>query len=181
MAPPMLVGPCHDRAFIPFWKTDGNDFTDFCLDPPIVLGTLNEAPLRIVTNGEDRIFITEDGKVGIGTEPEAGAVDGYRLFVEDGIATRDVLVKHGVWPDYVFDKDYPLMPFKELRSYLNLNKHLPGIPSADVVQAKGGLEVGDTQKRLVQVVEEQALYILQLEERLNAMEQRLKALETSQH
>jgi hypothetical protein len=46
--------------------------------------------------------------VGIGTVPPSGSVNEYRLFVEDGIATRDVMVKVGEWPDYVFNEDYKL-------------------------------------------------------------------------
>jgi len=58
-----------------------------------------------------------------------------------------------------------------MRDYINLHKHLPGIPSAAELEEKGGVEVGDMQARILQVVEEQALYILQLEERLRALEQ----------
>ena len=116
--------------------------------------------------------INSDGKVGIGTVP-LGPVDGYRLYVEDGITCRDVLVKLGEWPDYVFTPSYELMPLADLRTYLTENHHLPGIPSAAVVAEAGGLEVGRMQTDLLRVVEEQALYILQLEERLRAIEQRL--------
>ena len=75
--------------------------------------------------------------------------------------------------------NYALRSFDELRSYLNANRHLPGIPSAAEVEAKGGMEVGDMQRRLLQVVEEQQLYILQLHERMEGMEQRVKVLEAS--
>ena len=108
--------------------------------------------------------------MGIGTTPPPGTIGQYRLFVEDGISTRDVLVKTGAWPDYVFDPRYELMPMPELREYLAVNKHLPGIPSAADVSAKNGVEVGDLQARMLKVMEEQALYILQLEERIKALE-----------
>ena len=38
---------------------------------------------------------------------------------------------------------------------------------------KGGVEVGDLQRRMLETIEQQALYILQLEERLGRVEQRL--------
>lgn len=145
------------------------------------LGTINEMPLALKTNDVTRIFIRSDGKVGIGTVPPVGAIDQYRLFVEDGIVTRDVLVKLGTWPDYVFNEGYGLMPMDELRRYLQAYKHLPGVPSAAELEAKGGVEVGDMQRRLVKVVEEQALYILELEEQLDALRQRVMRLETSNH
>jgi hypothetical protein len=81
-----------------------------------------------------------------------------------------VLVKTGPFPDYVFQPNYALMPLGDLRTYLCENSHLPGIPSAAEVEEKGGVEVGDLQVRMLRALEEQALYILQLEERLRVLE-----------
>ncbi|HQX31480.1 MAG: SprB repeat-containing protein [Flavobacteriales bacterium] len=145
--------------------------------PGHVLGSTNDAPLHFMTNNVNRMVITADGKVGIGTGPPNGPIVDYTLFVENGIVCRDVLVKLGAWPDYVFESEYDLMPLAELREFLFKEKHLPGIPSAAEVAAKGGLEVGKMQTDLLRVVEEQAIYILQLEERLGLMEKRLGDVE----
>ena len=114
--------------------------------------------------------IDHAGRLGIGVSITPAATEAL---------TRDVLVKLGDWPDYVFQEGYHLLSLGELKNYLRTNKHLPGIPSAAEVDAKGGVEVGDLQKRMLETIEQQALYILQLEERVKAMEQRLNALETS--
>jgi hypothetical protein len=53
------------------------------------------------------------------------------------------------------------------------------MPSAAEMEAKGGLEVGETQRRMMKTIEEQALYILQLEEKYTALEQRMEVLEAS--
>ncbi|MCB0785633.1 MAG: SprB repeat-containing protein [Flavobacteriales bacterium] len=144
------------------------------------IGSINNEDLRFKTNNELRVVIDTEGKVGIGSAPPAGAITQYRLFVDDGIQTRDVRVHAGpFWPDFVFEPDYGLLSFDELRLHLQELRHLPGIPSAAELEEKGGVELGDMQRRLLQVVEEQALYILQLEERLRALEQRTDALETS--
>jgi hypothetical protein len=58
---------------------------------------------------------------------------------------------------------------------------MPHLPSASEVSQNEGYELGDVQLRMLRTVEEQALYILQLEEKLQRMEQRLQTLETSQH
>ena len=89
------------------------------------------------------------------------------------------MVKLGPWPDFVFNETYELRSFDAQKDYLNTHRHLPGIPSAAELEAQGGVEVGDMQRRLLQVVEEQHLYILQLHERLSAAEQRLQVLEAS--
>ena len=168
---------CRTLASFPYWETRGNAFAQLCPDQDPVLGTLNNMPLKIVTNGTEKIHVAVSGRVGIGTVPPVGTVDGYRLFVEDGIATRDVLVKLGDWPDYVFQEGYHLLELGELKNYLKENHHLPGIPSAAEVEAKGGVEVGDLQKRMLETIEQQALYILHLEEKYQQLEQRLQTLE----
>ncbi|MCL4282518.1 MAG: hypothetical protein KJZ58_09650 [Flavobacteriales bacterium] len=174
------VDKCFFLSARPYWLTKGNDFTQLCPEEPRpILGTLSNDNLPIYTNGVERLRITKDGKVGIGTTPPWGVVGDYRLYVENGIACRDVLVKLGTWPDYVFQPNYALLPLDELREFLKTNNHLPGIPAAAELEAKQGVELGDMQARLVKVVEEQALYILQLEEKFRALEQRMRVVETS--
>lgn len=162
---------CFELRGMPYWMTRGNDFTQLCPDQEPVLGTLDNSDLNIVTGGVQRLRITRNGAVGIGTDPPTGVVGNYRLFVEDGIATRDVLVKLGAWPDYVFAPEYLLMPLDQFRKHVQEKLHLPGIPSAAELEAQGGVELGAMQARLLKALEEQALYILQLEERLRALEQ----------
>lgn len=93
--------------------------------------------------------------------------------MDGGIACRDVLVTIDEFQDKVFAKDYALMPLPDLRTYLEQHGHLPTMPKGSEVEANGGMEVGDLQMRLLRTVEEQALYILQLEERLRAVEAKL--------
>ncbi len=172
---PDAIG-CPHATGIP-WTHCGN-----VIGPGEVLGTLNNAAFHLITNNVVRLTIRPDGKVGIGTPgPPVYQQTAYNLFVEGGISTRDVLVKTGPWPDYVFAKDYALPSIREFRHFVEEYQHLPGLPSAAEVEAIGGIEVGDMQARLIKVTEEQALYILQLEERVDILEQRLKALELIQH
>jgi hypothetical protein len=175
---PLPVGLCRQLESYPLWETRGNLFEDLCEGVTPLLGTRSAHPLRVITNNVERMVVMTDGRIGMGTVPPGNA-GSYRLYVEGGIATRDVLVKLGNWPDYVFQEGYHLLELGELKNYLKENHHLPGIPSAAEVEAKGGVEVGDLQKRMLETIEQQALYILQLEERVKATEQRLNALETS--
>lgn len=163
------------------WRIDGNVFLFPQCDPELMprIGTRTPNPISFITNDETRMVLTGEGKLGIGTVPPSGPIDQYRLFVEDGIATRDVLVKQGVWPDHVFHEGYRLMPLEDLRQWLREHHHLPGIPSAAEVEEKGGVEVGDLQRRMLETIEQQALYILQLEERLARVEQRIGTRPTS--
>ena len=140
------------------------------------IGTTNNMPLNIKTNNVQRIRVDTNGKVGIGTSPPNNSSSLYQLYVEGGILARDIKVTITAFQDYVFDPRYELMPLDKLRDYIALNGHLPTMPKGADVEADGGMEVGDLQLRLVKTVEEQTLYILQLEARLEAMEARLSNL-----
>jgi hypothetical protein len=76
----------------------------------------------------------------------------------------------GAIPDYVFDPSYKLLPLNELKTYITTNKHLPNIPSAKEYEERGELDLGELNRKLLEKVEELTLYILQLEERTKALE-----------
>ncbi|MBV6406237.1 MAG: hypothetical protein GFGODING_03022 [Flavobacteriales bacterium] len=169
-----LATTCYDHGSNLPWTFCGN-----IVFPTAKLGTRNNVPLRLISNNVERMTLYTNGKVGIGTIPPGGLIDQYRLYVEDGIVTRDVLVKVGDWPDYVFKEGYNLLSFDAWRSFIRDNGHLPGLRSAAEVEKKGGIELADSHTRLVKVVEEQALYILKLEERLRSVEEQLSRFQTS--
>jgi hypothetical protein len=68
-------------------------------------------------------------------------------------------------PDYVFEDGYALMPLQELQAFIDRNGHLPGVASAEVVQAEG-LDLGGSQMSQLQKIEELTLYTLQQEQTL---------------
>lgn len=58
-------------------------------------------------------------------------------------------------------------------SYVQANKHLPGIPSAGDVE-KEGIELGDMNAKLLQKVETLTLLLIQQDERIKTLEQQIK-------
>ncbi len=86
------------------------------------------------------------------------------------IATEVRVQPQGSWPDYVFGKDHVLMSMEELEANINSNKHLPGIPSAEDVK-DNGIMVGEMQSKAIEKIEENTLYILQLNSKIKAVEQ----------
>jgi hypothetical protein len=62
---------------------------------------------------------------------------------------------------------------EELRTYVAAHHHLPGIPSAACV-AEEGYALPQMDGLLLQKIEEQTLYILELESRLQKLEQRIQ-------
>ncbi|MDI9310241.1 MAG: hypothetical protein QM535_08495 [Limnohabitans sp.] len=83
--------------------------------------------------------------------------------------TNNVRLHVTTFPDYVFEKDYNLMPLAEVASYIQKNKHLPGIPSATEVIANG-MDVKEINIKLVEKIEELTLYTISQEEKLKKQE-----------
>lgn len=98
---------------------------------------------------------------------------GYNVFtiMADGhtYATELTIKVKGSFPDYVFAKNYELLPLNELSDYITNNKHLPNIPSANEV-ATEGLSVGEMQVKQMEKIEELTLYILELNKRMELLE-----------
>ena len=87
------------------------------------------------------------------------------------VIAREILVDiNQAIPDYVFADDYDLMPLQEVKAFIEKENHLPKIPSAAEYEEKGGIEVGELTRLLLEKQEELLLYTLQLEERLGHLE-----------
>jgi hypothetical protein len=105
-------------------------------------------------------------------------VDGYKLYVEEGILTEKVkvAVKNSEdWYDHVFNQDYKLMPLTDLEKYLSNNKHLPDMPTTSEVTTNG-LDLGKTQGLLLKKVEELTLYLIELKKDLDKTKKELAEL-----
>lgn len=65
------------------------------------------------------------------------------------------------WPDYVFDKDYNLMPLTELEQFVTKNHHLPDMPTEEEVHEEG-VNLAEMNALLLKKVEELTLYVIEL-------------------
>ena len=69
------------------------------------------------------------------------------------------------WADYVFEKDHKLISIHNLEEFINKNKHLPGIPSAEEA-VKNGVELLEMDSKLLAKIEELTLYIIEQDKSL---------------
>jgi hypothetical protein len=122
---------------------------------------------------EDVICVREiSGRVGIGTtDPD------YKLDVNGDInVSGSYNVKKGGTdynhPDYVFEETYELMPLDQLKEYVRKNKSLPNVVSAEDVRDNDGFKMDELLVQMLEKVEEQTLYIFQLEERIAELEKK---------
>jgi len=120
-----------------------------------------------------RFQVLASGRVVIGEN--LNLVNGYRLYVEEGIITEKlrVAVKNtSEWADYVFDDDYKLLDLEEVENYIDAHCHLPGVPSAEEV-AEQGVDVAQMDALLLQKIEELTLYLIELEKQNQELASRL--------
>ncbi|HPK05613.1 MAG TPA: hypothetical protein PK908_06940, partial [Bacteroidales bacterium] len=106
----------------------------------------------------NRMIIDKNGKVGIGVADMTKLGDAL-LGVNGKILATEVEVKlFGNWPDFVFLKDYKLMPLNEVEQFINENGHLPNVPSELQVK-EDGINLGQMNAVLLQKIEELTLHI----------------------
>ena len=131
------------------------------------------APESIMSFSSGNVSI--EGKVGIGNIINLNSfTSNSKLFVEGGITTEAVLVKlqSSGWSDFVFDKNYKLRAISDLDQYLQVNKHLPDIPTTSEVES-GGIDLGKMNSLLLQKIEELTLYIIDQQKQINKLKEKM--------
>ncbi len=115
---------------------------------------------------------TITSQVAIGNATTAA---GYMLTVAGKVICTELKVQLQPFPDYVFSKDYDLKSIEEVEQHINTYNRLPGMPSACEVE-EGGMSVGEMTGKVVEKVEENTLYIIQLKKEIDALKAELNAL-----
>ena len=166
-------------------KMDGFALTNHSNATP---ATNTDAGLRLDNNGNVRIGTTApfttnpaklqvDGRVIVG-ESSQNMNDydpTYKLLVNGKVRVRnEVFVQQGglTWPDYVFTKDYKLMPLQEVEQHIKEKGYLPNMPSAAEVE-KDGIAVGDIITRQQEKIEELTLHLIEMHKKIEALEKKL--------
>lgn len=126
-----------------------------------------------ITTGANINYAT--GNVGIGT-PLTTNPNGYRLAVNGKIGAKDVQVEvaSATWPDYVFSTNYNLPSLAEVAEYIQANKHLKEVPSAEQIE-KEGHSLGEMDKILLKKIEELTLYLIQQQKQIEELKRKVEA------
>ncbi len=128
-------------------------------------------------------IVGNNGTIGIGQFTNQLPADGitadgekYKLFVKDGIRTEkvkvDIAANNG-WADYVFEKDYKLMPLNSVEKFIKENGHLPEVPTTEEA-IKNGIELKEMNILLLKKIEELTLYTIEQQKRIEALEKKVK-------
>jgi hypothetical protein len=124
----------------------------------------NRRTVEVKWNGE-----LEMGQVKIGnTSITTPQHEDYRLSVDGKLVAKEIYVTNTGWADYVFDDNYQLMPLESLQDYIECNNHLPNVPTTEEV-LKNGNNTGETDRILLEKIEELSLYIIHINEQLKEL------------
>jgi len=124
--------------------------------------------------GSCPLVLQSDGSVvmGINTRYSEGLypVNGHKLVVNGSIQCEKVRVITDVpSADYVFSSDYRLHSLEEVENFIQENHHLPNIPTAQEF-SENGYDIGTMDEMLLKKIEEQTLYIIELNKRIKQLE-----------
>ncbi len=156
----------------------------------------NNAQINFTLGGSVRTTMLSNGNVGIATsnatakltvngncligDPATVTLPGtYKLFVQGGILTEKVkiaLVGTADWADFVFADNYRLRPLSEVESFIQANKHLPEVPSAQALVDDGGVDVQSMMAKQMQKIEELTLYLIAQNKKIEALEAQVNAI-----
>lgn len=129
------------------------------------------AGIKFFTEAQPRLTINRFGSVGIGTtEP------GAKLDVIGDIRAHEVKVCMDQGCDFVFEEDYNLMDLDDLDRFISKNKHLPEIAPAAIMESEG-INLSKMNAQLLQKIEEQTLYIIDLHKQIQEIKAKLQVLE----
>jgi len=112
------------------------------------------------------------GNVGIGLANPQNKLD-----VNGTIHSKSVLVDLNGWSDYVFKKDYALLPLSEVKAYIDQHQHLPGIPSEQEM-IRNGLNVSEMNKVLTKKIEELTLYLIEKDKKDDEQQKEIDELKS---
>jgi hypothetical protein len=133
-------------------------------------------PFPAVNSGNYFLFLANNGSIGMGVPP-VNINSAYKLSVNGAIRATKVVVEIG-WADYVFNKNYKLMPLSEVEKYITTNNHLPNIPSASEIE-NNGLDVGAVQSKQMEKIEELTLYIIEMNKKIQELTSKVSDLESN--
>jgi cytoskeletal protein CcmA (bactofilin family) len=128
----------------------------------------------VATSNKIVFEITNTGKTQIGLgKPKVGGIAANAMLSVDGlILAKEVRVAVSTtthWADYVFNKEYKLMPLNEVEKYIKKNNHLPDVPSANDVK-ENGIDMLQMNATLLKKIEELTLYTIELKKQIDAQQ-----------
>lgn len=123
-----------------------------------------------INGGSANLILGGNGQDGdIAVKNEAGQ---YAILLDGHSGDIRIMGRYIDPADFVFDTEYPLPALDTVSQFITNNKHLPGIPSGNQMKNQG-LSMTNFTMKLLQKVEELTLYVIQQNERIKELEQKM--------
>jgi len=151
----------HGNTHLPYHSNNWADGWSFLSGKGLIFRT---------AGNNERMRITEDGNVGIGTTYPGT----FKLAVNGTIRAKEIVVEEG-WSDYVFYDDYQLPTIEEEEKHIEENGHLLGFESEE--NMAGEIQLGDVAKRQQAKIEEMMLHLIGMNKQLAKMQTKIEHLE----
>lgn len=98
---------------------------------------------------------------GLRMEPNGNLLIKGSVEAQGKITCNGFVSKPKWWPDYVFEKDYKLMPLDSVSLFIQQYRHLPGMPSQEKIISEGQ-DIAHIQQLQQEKIEELTLYMIEL-------------------
>lgn len=135
-------------------------------DPLFVIGN----GTGVGVNSNNALTVLKNGNVLVNKATQVNST--YKLDINGKIRASEIVV-NTTGADFVFEKSYTLMPLDLLEQKIKADKHLPEIASAEEMQTNG-VGLSELNTKLLQKTEELTLYIIELNKRIEILENKNK-------
>ncbi len=95
------------------------------------------------------------------------------MVVGDNGGFSGIYLYQTAWSDFVFDKNYKLMPLNEVEKFYKENHHLPDVPTTKDIQEQGN-NLGQTDAVLLQKIEELTLYMVKQQKEIEELKKQVQ-------
>lgn len=143
----------------------GTPYIDFSNDPS------SDYDARLILRADDALELSSANLL-IGKSSQSNT--SYKIDVSGKIRSNEIVVNTD-GADYVFQPGYQLRDLGELETFIRVNKHLPGIVSADEMQREG-MSVAETTTKLLEKIEELTLYLIEIKKENNSQKEKINEL-----
>lgn len=99
----------------------------------------------------------------------------FQLETNGLLRVRNVRVDTETWADFVFKKDYNLMPLSLVEQFIKEKGHLPNIPSEEVILEEG-INIAEMNVLLMQKIEELTLYLIDQEKQILELKKQVSSI-----
>lgn len=118
----------------------------------------------------ERLRISSEGKVGIGTSNPTQALHVIGNILASGTITPDYVFEKYFDGESMLNKNYKMMTLEEVENFTKINKHLPGVPSAREVEENGGILLNRAAEINLEKIEELFLHAIELKNDIKKQE-----------